>query len=271
MITVVEKEWGLSTWSFEDRSLASQLYRIVDRKTQEARKLGLAVPIHCAVTYYMTNASAPLLGAQLLHGPRGEFTVVFSNQEGPALAFECKADSSTIIVHYKGERPTRTLVNQRVRELSAFSLLTPETYPYGWVEDGRITVLFFTAEYDYDEEREQFLGGEPCVYVLEGASMPSELRMAKSDSGWAGRIIDLIKSGRLISLRKRVHELPGEVWSGVDNKGRYVSFDESDGRNPAFATDARYLHWHPREAHPGELFDFSGAPMKVRLRKWLSW
>jgi hypothetical protein len=271
MITVIEKEWGLSTRVIKSERFAGQLYDIVSQKTQEARNLGLAVPLYCAATYYITHLCAPILGAQLLHGPHGEFTIVFSNQEGPALAFESKENSSKVTVHYMGRRPNYRLIKKRVRALKSFPLLTPEAYPYGFVEEGRITTLFFTAEYEYDEKREQFLGGEPYVYILEGASMPSELYMTRNDLGWCLRVTELIKSGRLVALRKRIHELPGEVWSGVDNKGRYVSFDRSDGQDPAFATDAHYLHWHPREAYPGELFDFSGAPRKIRLRKWLSW
>ncbi len=274
MITVIEEEWGLSNRKLVDRRLATQVYDIVAEKTSTAKKLDLTTEIRCGhVYFYLTLLGARGLGAQILHGPEGQSLTVFSDQDVPALALETEPNSDMVTVHYAGDQPSTELIERRVGQLRDLFLATPEKRPYGWWgEDGRITALFFNASIRYDDKVERFVGGEPYGYVLKGTPMPELLRMfGKEDAdGWVQRVVHAIQEGKLIPLRERIHDLPGEIWSIGDGEHGYLLFEKGDDMKPQLVAGESYIQWHPLEAYPGELFSISETG-KMPLRKWLSW
>ncbi len=269
MITRPLPEWGLSTQRIADKGLAARLYDIVSRKTTFAREQDCTIPLHSATTYYLSLVSGPLLGAQLIHGEDGQCSVAFTDEDGPALMIDTEPGGKMVTLYFAGARPDSSLIEQRLCELEKFELLTPEVRPYGWVEGDRITALLFSSRVMYEDK--QFVGGSPSTYVLQGTEMPGMLRMlGEGDLDWPHRVLGAIQTGQLVPLRKRIHELPGEVWSVVGGNGKaYIQFDEGDEVQPSLVAGTPYVKWHPLEKYPCELFTTEDEG-RLPIREWLS-
>lgn len=190
-------------------------------------------------------------------------------------AFLVTVEGGEVNCRYWGDSSETPDVLELMEQASGMPVFINELVPYGWVSDDKVILVMYVSdvlstvvdEYRYNET------ATDC-WVLEGYQLPDQLRMAdEKDEAWVYRVIDAVKTGKLIRLTERIRTIESEAFFVSDAEQRHsLVFDKSDSLSPQIVADVDYLAWHPLEMTPGEKFPPSymngGKPYSRTMGAW---
>jgi hypothetical protein len=132
------------------------------------------------------------------------------------------------------------LATAESRLTNGFISIMPEI-PYGYVQDGIVIAIWFRRQRKVNVEgaiHRQFI-----EFAMEGHDLPAVLLLRDRDPvSYNQRCWELMRSGHIVDLHRRIISHPGSLWFVKSNvTWPHLFFDRSDDQHPLLPPDTPYL------------------------------